>query len=152
MRIGTGLIQIPTMVNYQSKEHSLVSAIWYWGGWDLQPIQSKKMVWEENCILPKHPGSTADICGHSACRLVLGSPLLVCQQRRSDCIDLFLFQKSCNHLFSLYTRDIMNILKIKMFIYQYYFNVSLFVDYSIQKTVTSFSLSCGSFSINLSLV
>ena len=117
MRIGTGLNQNQRMVNYQNKEHSLVSAMWYWGGCDLQPIQSKKMVWEETCILPKHPGSTADICGHSACRLVLGSPLLVCQQRPSDCINLFLFQESCNHLFSLYTRDIMNILKRKQCVY-----------------------------------
>jgi hypothetical protein len=32
VKIDTGLIQIPMMVNYQFKEHSLMSAMRYWGG------------------------------------------------------------------------------------------------------------------------
>lgn len=55
MRIGTGLKQIQRMVNYQRKEHSLACGVGCWAGCDLPPIQSKKIVWEETCILPKHP-------------------------------------------------------------------------------------------------
>lgn len=55
MWIGTGLKQIQRMVNYQRKEHSLACGVRCWVGCDPPPIQSKKIVWEETYILPKHP-------------------------------------------------------------------------------------------------
>lgn len=51
-----------------------------------------------------------------------------------------------------HTRDIMNILKRKMFLYQHIFIVFLLLDPSTQKAGTDFSLSCGSFPFTISLV
>ena len=58
MRVGPGLNQIQRMVNDQRKESSLAHGVRCWVGRDLPPIQSKKTVWEEMCILPKHPTET----------------------------------------------------------------------------------------------
>lgn len=55
MRVDLGLNQIQRMANYQRKQSSLACGVRCWVGHDLPPIQSKKTVWEEMCILPKHP-------------------------------------------------------------------------------------------------
>ena len=58
MRVGPGLNQIQRMANGQRKESSLACGVRCWVGRDLPPIQSKKTVWEEMCILPKYPKET----------------------------------------------------------------------------------------------
>ena len=57
VRISIGLKQIQKILNFQRKEHSLACALRCWVGCDLPHMQNKKIVWEEACIVPKHPGS-----------------------------------------------------------------------------------------------
>lgn len=49
--IGRSLKQIQRTVNYQRKEPTLACGVRCWVGCDLPPMQSKKIVWEETCLL-----------------------------------------------------------------------------------------------------
>ena len=53
VKIDTGLKHIQRIMSYRRKENSLAFGLRCWVGCDLPPIQSKKIVWEEACILPK---------------------------------------------------------------------------------------------------
>ena len=60
-----------------------------WLGYDLPSIQSKKIVSEETCILPKHPCSSVATTSLSAVSLCRSCGTTVSQQWPLDHIELF---------------------------------------------------------------